>query len=197
MRAVEPAIHLGQVLCRDGVLRILVEPHCGRDPPARPVPEQLDAVDPASHDRSVRYTPLLIGAERVHHAAVGVRDAVDLPLEEALVHHPRVRVVHERLVVHDGRVRPTLAHPARSTRSEEHTSELQSPCNLVCRLLLEKKNTSELQSPCNLVCRLLLEKKKKRSTQLQKNTEDDDMCHTHIVTPLLAVRAATYNRSCI
>src|SRR5256885_13259694 len=27
-------------------------------------------------------------------------------------------------------------------RSEEHTSELQSPCNLVCRLLLEKKSTS-------------------------------------------------------
>src|SRR6516162_2128458 len=27
-------------------------------------------------------------------------------------------------------------------RSEEHTSELQSPCNLVCRLLLEKKNES-------------------------------------------------------
>src|SRR5256885_7206941 len=26
-------------------------------------------------------------------------------------------------------------------RSEEHTSELQSPCNLVCRLLLEKKNS--------------------------------------------------------
>src|SRR5688500_19416206 len=26
------------------------------------------------------------------------------------------------------------------TRSEEHTSELQSPCNLVCRLLLDKKN---------------------------------------------------------
>src|SRR5256885_11344553 len=28
---------------------------------------------------------------------------------------------------------------ARVVRSEEHTSELQSPCNLVCRLLLEKK----------------------------------------------------------
>src|SRR5256885_10489912 len=28
----------------------------------------------------------------------------------------------------------------RLLRSEEHTSELQSPCNLVCRLLLEKKN---------------------------------------------------------
>src|SRR2546426_5748445 len=30
-----------------------------------------------------------------------------------------------------------------ATRSEEHTSELQSPCNLVCRLLLEKKKTRE------------------------------------------------------
>src|SRR2546426_8409173 len=28
-------------------------------------------------------------------------------------------------------------------RSEEHTSELQSPCNLVCRLLLEKKKTNQ------------------------------------------------------
>src|SRR2546426_5561123 len=28
-------------------------------------------------------------------------------------------------------------------RSEEHTSELQSPCNLVCRLLLEKKKNTE------------------------------------------------------
>src|SRR5256885_11965840 len=30
-------------------------------------------------------------------------------------------------------------HLKREDRSEEHTSELQSPCNLVCRLLLEKK----------------------------------------------------------
>src|SRR2546426_7506189 len=34
-------------------------------------------------------------------------------------------------------------------RSEEHTSELQSPCNLVCRLLLEKKKKTTAQ-----VCRL-------------------------------------------
>src|SRR5256885_6655262 len=32
-------------------------------------------------------------------------------------------------------------------RSEEHTSELQSPCNLVCRLLLEKKKKIHLQPP--------------------------------------------------
>src|SRR5256885_17212486 len=34
---------------------------------------------------------------------------------------------------------------ARTQRSEEHTSELQSPCNLVCRLLLEKKKKKEIQ----------------------------------------------------
>src|SRR2546426_6604034 len=38
-------------------------------------------------------------------------------------------------------------------RSEEHTSELQSPCNLVCRLLLEKKKKSHrvptLLLPCS------------------------------------------------
>src|SRR2546426_9220857 len=32
----------------------------------------------------------------------------------------------------------------RGKRSEEHTSELQSPCNLVCRLLLEKKKNKTL-----------------------------------------------------
>src|SRR5256885_12478715 len=32
-------------------------------------------------------------------------------------------------------------------RSEEHTSELQSPCNLVCRLLLEKKKTETITFP--------------------------------------------------
>src|SRR5256885_4890276 len=39
---------------------------------------------------------------------------------------PAVRLVERRKPGHHG-------------RSEEHTSELQSPCNLVCRLLLEKK----------------------------------------------------------
>src|SRR2546426_4266961 len=35
-------------------------------------------------------------------------------------------------------------HQHRSRRSEEHTSELQSPCNLVCRLLLEKKKQKKI-----------------------------------------------------
>src|SRR5256885_9382174 len=33
-----------------------------------------------------------------------------------------------------------------TARSEEHTSELQSPCNLVCRLLLEKKKNTQIPS---------------------------------------------------
>src|SRR5256885_11119843 len=37
-------------------------------------------------------------------------------------------------------------------RSEEHTSELQSPCNLVCRLLLEKKNYQHILRRCVLSC---------------------------------------------
>src|SRR6266850_6211214 len=45
-----------------------------------------------------------------------------------------------------GRRRPRRARPGsrRRARSEEHTSELQSPCNLVCRLLLEKKKNKTM-----------------------------------------------------
>src|SRR3989454_9165372 len=48
--------------------------------------------------------------------------------------NPRLPPAH-RLVAAAG-----VLHP----RSEEHTSELQSPCNLVCRLLLEKKKKRTL-----------------------------------------------------
>src|SRR2546426_1934975 len=56
------------------------------------------------------------------------------------------------VIVHPGRAdargRSGDGHPAPRrisghARSEEHTSELQSPCNLVCRLLLEKKNHTD------------------------------------------------------
>src|SRR5256885_11548895 len=51
------------------------------------------------------------------------------------------------VVEEDTRPAPTALQAAEGEggdhdpRSEEHTSELQSPCNLVCRLLLEKKKT--------------------------------------------------------
>src|SRR5256885_10580579 len=40
--------------------------------------------------------------------------------------------------------RHCMEERGRCVRSEEHTSELQSPCNLVCRLLLEKKKCTNL-----------------------------------------------------
>src|SRR5690348_17856363 len=40
---------------------------------------------------------------------------------------------------------------ARNARSEEHTSELQSPVHLVCRLLLEKKKKLQLQMHLKLI----------------------------------------------
>src|SRR2546426_8574192 len=57
--------------------------------------------------------------------------------------------------------------PGRKTgaRSEEHTSELQSPCNLVCRLLLEKKKEGRLfrnQMWANGVARLMWPSRSRR-----------------------------------
>src|SRR5437868_9136893 len=55
--------------------------------------------------------------------------------------------------VHGGVVH-VLAEPALVERSEEHTSELQSRFDLVCRLLLEKKKRSPLTSaPTNITSR--------------------------------------------
>src|SRR5256885_5166310 len=44
---------------------------------------------------------------------------------------------------HVGDRSPYATARRRADRSEEHTSELQSPCNLVCRLLLEKKKKED------------------------------------------------------
>src|SRR5256885_9978396 len=52
----------------------------------------------------------------------------------------RPRIASGSFTVPDG---ATVLHPTALRRSEEHTSELQSPCNLVCRLLLEKKKKSK------------------------------------------------------
>src|SRR5256885_7589443 len=47
--------------------------------------------------------------------------------------------------VHAARHPGARAPRGRAGRSEEHTSELQSPCNLVCRLLLEKKKKKKVE----------------------------------------------------
>src|SRR5256885_8567809 len=57
----------------------------------------------------------------------------------------RGRIVFCRLTTHYVPLKPTAQNG--ECRSEEHTSELQSPCNLVCRLLLEKKKESTQVPP--------------------------------------------------
>src|SRR5256885_16935014 len=48
---------------------------------------------------------------------------------------------------HDGGLNADVPAGGQRPRSEEHTSELQSPCNLVCRLLLEKKKNKNTCTP--------------------------------------------------
>src|SRR5207244_9277841 len=56
---------------------------------------------------------------------------------------PRVRGPRRALLERD---RPRVGGRVPVERSEEHTSELQSPDHLVCRLLLEKKNSKQAQT---------------------------------------------------
>ena len=59
---------------------------------------------------------------------------------------PRVRRLRARCAVGARSGHRPCGGGKRCHRSEEHTSELQSPCNLVCRLLLEKKKI------CHIAC---------------------------------------------
>src|SRR2546430_13560408 len=66
-----------------------------------------------------------------------------------------------RIDLKSGAVEPLVGAPSMDSvgidgaRSEEHTSELQSQSNLVCRLLLEKKKKKALShlSPIPIICR--------------------------------------------
>src|SRR5437762_7449610 len=71
---------------------------------------------------------------------VGVGPGEVGPWREAFehLHGPGQEVAGTLRVAHRSRVRPQ-AGQGHAHRSEEHTSELQSPMYLVCRLLLEKK----------------------------------------------------------
>src|SRR6266446_9453004 len=84
-----------------------------------------------------------------HAARQGKGDSEQLAAER--------RSLHLR---HGRRPDPWPWRPRRKWRSEEHTSELQSPCNLVCRLLLEKKKKNQHASNNY--------KKKKTKTKLTK-----------------------------
>src|SRR5256885_13101170 len=84
------------------------------------------------------YTTLFRSADSRYNAA---RAAYDLSVQT--VENLRAQLAQSR-----------AATALAQKRSEEHTSELQSPCNLVCRLLLEKKTrqTSDDTYPMSNTC---------------------------------------------
>src|SRR5258708_18339327 len=71
-----------------------------------------------------------------------------LPISAAISSEPRRSHDHDSAAApHEARARRTRAScGAAALRSEEHTSELQSPDHLVCRLLLEKKKKKQKRS---------------------------------------------------
>src|SRR5256886_9762258 len=74
--------------------------------------------------------------EQLARGHVGLGALLAHDAHQALRHHRRQRR-HEPMAIH-----PHVHEAADDVRSEEHTSELQSQSNLVCRLLLEKKKRS-------------------------------------------------------
>src|SRR2546426_8152861 len=66
-----------------------------------------------------------------------------MPIYEYRCTKCRKRFTQQEGIEEHGRRRPACP----KCRSEEHTSELQSPCNLVCRLLLEKKKKNTSYNP--------------------------------------------------
>src|SRR2546426_8395925 len=88
------------------------------------------------------YTTLFRSRVRLRPECPGIRTDVITRigrLEGELVGQERLERTRHRGAEDDGEI-PLRELP--QARSEEHTSELQSPCNLVCRLLLEKKKNN-------------------------------------------------------
>src|SRR2546426_2987452 len=68
------------------------------------------------------------------------------------------------------------------SRSEEHTSELQSPCNLVCRLLLEKKKKREGKSLRNITGLNQSHHENTSATLVFRRTTHDRPSHAHVAS---------------
>src|SRR5256885_6378110 len=92
------------------------------------------------------YTTLFRSRDTLHGVAEArVREGADILRGDGVHNADGLLFDIERLLQ---RGADTSNHHFLQLRSEEHTSELQSPCNLVCRLLLEKKKfTADLSTP--------------------------------------------------
>src|SRR2546427_8538880 len=100
----------------------------------------LDA--PAARARVTDRRGTLVGTAGLLPTGASLAGELWVPLSRAVGAEFQIDVEVGKQRVGSRRVR--LAPPRRWTRSEEHTSELQSQSNLVCRLLLEKKKKKTL-----------------------------------------------------
>src|SRR3989454_10322752 len=89
-------------------------------------PEPFDVETPLERMRGVRVAGKKLALVPILRAGLGMVEGIAQLIPSARVGHIGIYREHDTLEPVD-------------YRSEEHTSELQSPCNLVCRLLLEKK----------------------------------------------------------
>src|SRR5256885_7409157 len=89
------------------------------------------------------YTPLSRSPQTTEHGRLSSDNVLSYrrPCRPAERAHRAIRPPLTSLIARCGATCGGAARMLQSSpvRSEEHTSELQSPCNLVCRLLLEKK----------------------------------------------------------
>src|SRR5256885_9577833 len=97
-----------------------------------------------AYDFATRSFFLRIEAQRIHRLAHDV-DMTSC-LIEILIPLFFQFIIYDALQSSGVNLDSTQLSFERLIRSEEHTSELQSPCNLVCRLLLEKKKSTAI--PC-------------------------------------------------
>src|SRR2546430_9650383 len=109
----------------------------------------LRCYQPAAKRLTMLYKDFLAGRSLKSMELRHLAEPVSYSLR-CLLHLPRKKsarslIVMTRLIFHRPQTPASISIDC-SGRSEEHTSELQSQSNLVCRLLLEKKNTHGVQT---------------------------------------------------
>src|SRR6266705_5575284 len=124
---------IGPLSSPDATMRLIARPNCARSPN----PSQHTRAGRPSHGR-------YFCARRIHRASVSSRGNSRRTTLSVLMMSSGFPVT----ATHRNGPRPSAkrGRMKSGTRSEEHTSELQSPYDLVCRLLLEKKKKKTIQS---------------------------------------------------
>src|SRR5688500_17791882 len=122
------------------LLAALTVPLLAAPPAILPERARPDAVNAMLRDRLDNLLPKLMRETGIDMWVIINREYVEDPVYLTIVPEPTFAARRTTMLVFFDRGEKGVE------RSEEHTSELQSPCNLVCRLLLEKKNQPDTRT---------------------------------------------------